>query len=485
MPVSVLLSSYTFSRGGSGGLATLIYVLGSRDGINWTLVNVCNQSIYNATTIAVNASQAYNFFRLVFNRVTNLYQYAQVNSLYFSGTEESLCITSDAKVGVGIANPQRSLEVAGDLVVSGTISGGAGLGGFRNRIINGDMRIAQRGTSASLTFTNANLGSYLCVDRWQIENQVSSGSITQIQNALVASDTPFQQGFSNTTRITVTSPLTGVSFFGPKQSIEGYNTADLRWGTSFGIPVTVSFWFRSNIPNGSVVCSAIRATSTTYVYPFTIINSGGWQQVVYTVPPPPNGTTVLSNNSASSEIFIGGYSINPVAPNAWSGTWGYHIPGTFTWWQTAGNYIEFTGVQLEKGTVATPFEQRSYATELALCQRYYYQINSAISGLYGSFGFGVQNGFNQVHFATQYPVTMRSNVNSTSNFSNSAMSTFMFNTGGGTPGTLNSFNVLTDSSTPYIGRFYIATGSAGTAGLSIELRANGTTSAFIGFSAEL
>jgi hypothetical protein len=221
--------------------------------------------------------------------------------------------------------------------------------------------------------------------------------------------------------------------------------------------------------------------------PFIVAASGVWQYVTATIPPPPNGTSWNLNTSSSAfQLEIGSYSTsNQTTPFSWNAGNFIMAQGTTNILGNAGNYIEFTGVQLEKGTLASPFEFRPFATELALCQRYYYQWSSAISGSYGAFGFGVQNGFNQLNFIVQYPVTMRSNLNSTANFSNSAMSTFQLNSGGGAPGTLNSFAFQTDSSTPHTGRFVINTGSTGTAGLSIEIRANNTTAAFLGFSAEL
>jgi hypothetical protein len=424
----------------------------------------------------------------VANRVTTGSAVASTSEWTLNGTEESLCITSDAKVGVGIANPQRALEVAGDLVVSGTISGGAGLGSFRNRIINGDMRIAQRGvgpTNISLTV------AYQTIDRWG-SYVPAGGVITVSQRLLTASDTPWQLGFSNSYAVTVvTGATTGLDDTPAYHNIEGYNTADFRWGSSFGQPVTLSFWFRTNLPSGSVLSVPFKNSGGTssYISTVTTIGANTWQYATATIPPPPNGTTWLTTNGVGINMSLFYFNNTGTtftgAPNTWlSGNY-VTAAGAYNWAQNAGNYIELTGVQLEKGTVATGFEFRPFATELALCQRYYYQWSSAISGSYGAFGFGVQNGFNQLNFIVQYPVTMRSNLNSTANFSNSAMSTFQLNSGGGAPGTLNSFAFQTDASTPHTGRFVINTGSAGTAGLSIEIRANNTTAAFLGFSAEL
>jgi hypothetical protein len=164
----------------------------------------------------------------------------------------------------------------------------------------------------------------------------------------------------------------GSGYILPVQRLEGYNTSDLNWGTSFGVPVTVSFWFRGNV--GGTYCSAVRCPDQPQVYNTNFsIQANTWTYVTYTVPPPPNGTTIFTGSSKGIELFIGNYNNWTVIPpvNTWQANYYQLAPQTANWWTQAGNYIEFTGVQLEKGTVATPFEVRPYATELALCQRYY------------------------------------------------------------------------------------------------------------------
>jgi hypothetical protein len=325
-----------------------------------------------------------------------------------NGLEESLCVTSDAKVGVGIANPQRSLEVAGDLVVSGTISGGAGMGVFRNRIINGDMRIAQRGTSS--TGITGTVATYYTVDRWKTTVSIT-GTLNQAQQTLTASDTPYQLGIQYSWRNSVAVGTPSQYYLNLYQSIENINMLDMAHGTPFGSPFTVSFWFRSNIPNGSLVPIGLQyyvSTYMTYVTQFTVTNSGGWQYVTLTVPPPSTAQGSMSG-AAAFNIGIGCVSIYPTSNvniwqsgatfNSWSGNWMY------PWYATAGNYIEFTGVQLEKGTVATPFEFRPYATELALCQRYFQKYGGTTN--YERFGMGYWNLTNLAYISKFFVVPMR------------------------------------------------------------------------------
>ena len=371
MPVSVILTSYYFSA----GIASKWWVLGSRDGINWTLVDSQNSTSilgtgYNSATVQVRTTQAYNYYRMVFNQGAAGSSFVQINAgLLFYGTEEGFCISSDSKTGVGIANPQRALEVAGDLVVSGTISGGAGMGAFRNRIINGDMRIAQRGTTSTTA-------GYL-VDRWFVG--FPTGGFTQSQVTLIPSDTPWQLGLKYATNVAITSSATN-SYI--RQAIENVNITDLNWGTSCGVPITVSFWYKTNATPGSIITMAIRTALwiggvSWYVYPFTSVAIGQntWQYVSVTIPPLPNlGYNLgMANNGGQDtlELFIASNYVAAAPVGTWTNTSAPGSPVPTTVWNTPGNYVTFTGVQLEKGTVATPFEFRPYATELALCQRYY------------------------------------------------------------------------------------------------------------------
>jgi hypothetical protein len=352
----------------------------------------------------------------VANRVTTGSAVASTSEWTLNGTEESLCITNDSKVGVGIANPQRALEVAGDLVVSGTISGGAGMGAFRNRIINGDMRIAQRGTSNVLPYVNS-VYVYL-IDRFAvlIAGPATSGTVTQYQTALGASETPYQNGLRYYANVTV-NISTNASAMVPGQIIEGFNIQDFNWGTSFGSPVTISFWFRTNAPVGSLFSYSLVNYSygfTNFAGAFTIASSGTWQYYTFTVPPPPNGSAWNTGSAGSLAVYIVPYyNLGYTSTiNAWNaGTYTYIPYGAYPWPTITGSYIHFTGVQLEKGTVATPFEFRPYATELALCQRYFTQLGG--QSVYNFFGSGLAMGGTFAYIIVPLPTNLRSPSGST------------------------------------------------------------------------
>jgi len=334
-----------------------------------------------------------------------------INEWTLNGTEESLCITNDAKVGVGIANPQRSLEIAGDLVAGGTVSAGNPLM-YRNRIINGDMRIAQRGTSAATST------GYL-IDRWTIEQ--ISGSGIQSQTLLAFSDTPYNLGFKYATNVFVTSSSTGLML---AQKIENVNITDFNWGTSQGVPVTVSLWYKTNATPGSIIPISIRTAlyiGSVYwqVYPYNTVAIGQntWQYVSFTVPPSPNvGYTLgLANNGGQDQLqlYIGpanGYSTTAVA-GTWTQTSAMGSTAQTNIWNTPGNYLLVTGVQLEKGTVATPFEVRPYATELQLCQRYFQQLGGQMFNNY--FGTGLAYNTSSAYILCPLNVQMRAPASST------------------------------------------------------------------------
>ena len=272
--------------------------------------------------------------------------------------------------------------IAGNAIINGNISAG-NIGIFRNRIINGDMRINQRGYANS-NFTGS-IGTSV-YDRYYIENlNVNTNSIVNIaQNTLTSSDTPYQLGFKNSLKITINGVDSGATsrwFGGLGQNIEGYNISDFSLGTTYSSPFTVSTWVRSSMSTGSTVTIAVRTlssggTSYTYLTNATVAGSNNWQYLQMTVPPLVISGTIATTSNSALQLFIAPSVVNGGATNitnSWIGNATYVSPTTTNWANKVGNWVEFTGVQLEKGTIATPFEFRPYARELKLCQRYYWQ----------------------------------------------------------------------------------------------------------------
>ena len=371
------------------------------------------------------------------------------------------------------------------------------MGSFRNRIINGDMRIAQRGTSNVVT--SGTYSYYGSVDRWKTVTGWTGGQMTASQQTLTASDTPYQIGFRNSMRFIINSALTGFIYFYTMQQLELVNVVDFNLGLPYGSPFTVSFWFRSNIPAGSTMCAAIQtyvSSQMSYVTEFK--TTGTWQYVTFTVPPMTTAQGVLTGDNfllAIGSLFAG--AGNPGAtPSSNVNTWASGInslgsAAMYPWWQNAGNFIEFTGVQLEKGSVSTPFEVRPYATELALCQRYYYQITSptvAVSGAssqYSAFGVGMNYGTTSGDIVIFYPVAMRTAIPT---FSSSAASTFQAVVPVGSVVLTAITGGATDSNTPQTARVNYTVASGLVGGNAAWIRANnltGSSVAYMAFSCEL
>ena len=275
-----------------------------------------------------------------------------------------------SNVGVGYSNYPTDLSGnTGNIITSGNICAG-NLGMFRNRIINGDMRINQRGVTSLVNIASK---SSFCVDRIYV--YTAYNNVTIVQNTLSTNDAPCAVGLQYSLRLTTSGNQIN-NLFQLGQNIEGYNISDFKWGTPYASPVTLSFWFKSNIIAKSPISICLRnayAGSSWITYITNILSSTSWTYYTITIPGCTIGTW-NANNLNGLELLIGNFS--GVAAISTTDTWG-NYSGSVTsttsvrWDMTANNYIEFTGLQLEKGTIATPFESRPYSVELQLCQRYF------------------------------------------------------------------------------------------------------------------
>ena len=245
----------------------------------------------------------------------------------------------------------------------------------RNRIINGDMRIDQRNAGASVTPTTADVYT---LDRWVAFRGASSKYSVQ-QNA--GSITP-PTGFTNYIGFTSLSAYTvGASeVFGLGHRIEGFNSADLMWGTASAQSATLSFWVRSSLTGtfgGSLQNSA---SNRSYPFSYSINAANTWEYKTITIPGDTSGTWLTNNGMGIQLTFsIGIGSTVSGTAGAWAGANYFSSTGATSVVGTNGATFYITGVQLEAGSVATPFERRQYGQELALCQRYYQQIKGGIA----------------------------------------------------------------------------------------------------------
>jgi hypothetical protein len=239
--------------------------------------------------------------------------------------------------------------------------------GFRNRIINGDMRIDQRNAGASVTPTVN--GAYT-LDRWAADLSQSSKFSVQ-RNA--GSVTP-PAGFSNYLGVTSLSAYTvGTSEnFLIHQAVEGFNFADFNFGTASAQALTLSFWVRSSL-TGTFGGSLTNATvNRCYPFSYTINAANTWEQKTVAISGDTTGTWIGATNGIGCYLFfnLGTGATKSGTAGAWSGNEYYAPTGATSVVGTNGATFYITGVQLEAGTVASAFERRDYGRELMMCQRY-------------------------------------------------------------------------------------------------------------------
>jgi len=252
---------------------------------------------------------------------------------------------------------------------------------MKNRIINGACVIDQRNAGASVTPN----GSYT-LDRWAAGNSQASKFSVQ-QNA--GSVTP-PAGFTYYLGVTSLSAYTvgAAEQFFMYQPIEGYNVADLGWGTANAKTITLSFWVRSSLTGtfgGSILNSA---QNRSYPFSYTISTANTWEQKSVTIAGDTSGTWLTTNGIGMYiSIGLGVGATNSGTAGAWAGTTYYSATGATSVVGTNGATLYFTGVQLEVGSTATSFDYRPYGTELALCQRYFERSYDTTSAT-GSFSSG-------------------------------------------------------------------------------------------------
>jgi hypothetical protein len=236
-------------------------------------------------------------------------------------------------------------------------------GGMRNRIINGDMRIDQRFAGAA---NNATGGAHV-VDRW---NHYHSGPTYSTQQS-----TTVPSGFYNSLLMTNTTASASPTycFFGHK--IEGYNIADLDWGLSTAKSVTISFWVRSSVTGVYSISVVNDNADRAYPAQYTINSVNTFEYKTITIPGCTDGTWLKTNGIGLYLRFNLG---SPSGRLATSGSWqngnydgATGSTGASTWANTLSATFYITGVQLEKGSAASAFENRQFGQELALCQRYF------------------------------------------------------------------------------------------------------------------
>ncbi len=274
--------------------------------------------------------------------------------------------------------------------------------GFKNRIINGAMVIDQRNAGASVTPAD----NTYSLDRWRCALAQSSKYSVQ-QNA--GSVTP-PAGFTNYLGVTSLSAYSSGSsdYFGIDQSIEGFNTADLNFGSANAKTITISFWVRSSLTGtfgGSIRNSAL---NRSYVFSYSISAANTWEQKSVTIAGDTSGTWIGATNGNGIRLWfdLGSGSSFNTAANAWTAGSFLTSSGNTSVVGTNGATFYITGVQFEVGSTATSFDYRPYGTELMLCLRYYQRYSTG-SQSYPLGPFGYCYGDTQAAMTHTLPVPMR------------------------------------------------------------------------------
>jgi hypothetical protein len=361
------------------------------------------------------------------------------------------------------------------VIDQGLLSSTAQYTGFKNRIINGAMVINQRGTvNTPITFND----SVFTGDRFcSACSQSSKATSTQSSTA--------PTGFSYSALITSSSAYSVLAgdFFNIFQNIEGFNTADLAWGTASASSITLSFWVRSSLTGtfgGSLTNSGL---DRSYPFTYTINSANTFEYKTITIAGDTTGTWVGATNGIGMRVYFGlgvGSTYSGTA-GAWAATRYQSATGATSVVGTSGATFYITGVQLEKGSTATSFDYRPYGTELALCQRYFETLSSVGgSSTYVNFLNGGANSGTQARYVLNYSVQKRASPSLT------------FTTASGfsaQPGNDSGLTACTALASEHLGVNacqVTATVSSGlTAGQCSRLIANNNNTAVISISSEI
>jgi len=264
---------------------------------------------------------------------------------------------------------------------------GASGGGNKNLIINGAMQVAQRGTSSTDLY-------YQTIDRFRTSyGNIGSVALTQSQQQLTSSDTPYSSGFRYFYRAALAGAgsVNSNGFIGISQRLEAGDVAQSGWNyTSASSNITIQFWFRcSTNQTFYMALTSQDGTSQSYVFAFTASGNNTWTKITKTIPGAANvqfdtDTPANAADRGLTVSFTPWYGTDYTGSktlDAWSAySSSAEYPDYASTWLTAGaSTFDITGVQLEVGNVATEFEHRTFGQDLHLCHRYFERISMYLS----------------------------------------------------------------------------------------------------------
>ena len=382
----------------------------------WTFANTITGSISGNAGTATTATTATNATNTAItdNTSSSATWYPTIVStttgnlpITTSSTKMSFVPSTGVLTTTGNTNTN---QISNTLTLGGTQNQQLGQGNasiMKNRIINGAMVIDQRNNGSQLSNTAS---SQYNIDRWYTFN-TQVGKFTIQQNA--GSVTP-PVGFVNYNGITSTSAFTlgAGDFFGYAQSIEGFNTADLNWGTANAKTVTLSFWVRSSLTGTFGGFLKNNAGDRFYIYSYTISSANTWEQKTVTIAGDTSGTWNTTNGIGIAVSWgFGAGSTYSGGSASWGSTFYNQPSGSQNIVSTNGATFYITGVQLEAGSYATGFEYVNYQTSLGNCQRYYSksytQGTNPGSAAFPGFEWFSLSLASRIATTAHFPITMR------------------------------------------------------------------------------
>jgi hypothetical protein len=269
------------------------------------------------------------------------------------------------------------------------------------------MRIAQRGTS--VTSQQEGTDTFV-VDRWFSRVSLTSATVTMDVSQEVDAPEGFRYSFKTEINGSQSSLPSGDQFK-TEHRIEGQNLIGSGFGTSNPKYITLSFWFKSSVAGKTCVAFVNNGNDMSYVAPFNVNSAATWEYKTVTLIAPDNTATWVTDNGIGLRIRFGtfGSSLQTSTTGKWISGQYMSTSDSIDYTKADGSYWQITGVQLEVGKVATPFEHRSYGEELALCQRYYFNADNSAGNFLGRGLMGSHWNTSYLGVNVPYPVPMRAN----------------------------------------------------------------------------
>ena len=296
----------------------------------------------------------------------------------------------------------------------------------KNVIINGDFQIAQRSSAAVISTHGSNDDTYTTVDRFKYHLS-GAAAISSQQVSLTAATDP--AGFNYALKISCTTADTSIAasdYVIFQQPVEGYNWRQFNFGLSNAKQLTLSFFVKSNKTGTYCVAFRNNAHDRRYAAEYSISQADTWEKKSITLTGDTTGTWLATNGGGCFVSFaLQAGSTYQVTADTWAAGDQFATSNQVNFTDSTSNTFFITGIQVEQNSVATDFEHRSFAQELALCQRYYYQMWT-----------GTEQGFYFMYYSSNYKMVQIEHIVP---MRASPSMTFSLNSGSSTGWTSNEY----------------------------------------------